>query len=399
MAQPVIQAVGLTKVYRDFWRRARVWAVRDLDLEVEPGEVFGLLGPNGSGKSTTIKLMLGLLHSTRGRISVFGAPPDSVLNKRRIGYLPEETYLYRFLNAREMLDYYGTLFQLPRRERKRRVEELLEMVGLLSAARRPVGEYSKGMARRIGLAQALINDPDLLILDEPTSGLDPIGSDLVKDIIARLGAVHHKTIILSSHLLADVEEVCSRVAILFGGRVRVAGTMSEVLDKADLQQLTFERMSDSDLAEVRSMIAQRTGKAPAVGTPRERLAELFVQIVREAQAQRAETGGARNEGQFAGFLDGQAPTTDEVVRELVEPTPAATPHTPDGGAASSRPAVKLESVEQQERDSVLSQLTDEAPDSAEQVVRDAGEAEAEVVDRGLLDDLTAGGQPRSKDKS
>ena len=166
----VIQAVGLTKVFRDFWRRARVRAVHDLDLDVRPGEVFGLLGPNGSGKSTTIKMILGLLYPTRGRVTVFGRAPDDVGIKTRIGYLPEESYLYRFLNARETLDYYGTLFRLDRRDRRRRIEELLEMVGLRSAARRPVGEYSKGMARRIGLAKALINDPDLLILDEPTSG-------------------------------------------------------------------------------------------------------------------------------------------------------------------------------------------------------------------------------------
>ena len=236
--QPVIKAVGLTKVFRDFWRRARVRAVSDLDLDIQPGEVFGLLGPNGSGKSTTIKMLLGLLYPTRGRISVFGRPADDVRTKWRIGYLPEESYLYRFLNARETLDYYGTLFRLDRHERRRRTEELLEMVGLRSAARRPVGEYSKGMARRIGLAQALINDPDLLILDEPTSGLDPIGAKLVKDIIVRLGKVHKKTILLSSHLLADVEEVCDRVTILYGGRVQESGKLDDILSRRDMLQIT-----------------------------------------------------------------------------------------------------------------------------------------------------------------
>ena len=158
-AKPVVQAVGLTKIFKDFWHRDRVVAVDRLDFEIYANEVFGLLGPNGSGKSTTIKIMLGLLYPTRGRISVLSKAPTDVAIKSRIGYLPEESYLYPFLNARETLDYYGQLFQLARQDRRRRVEQLLEMVGLTREARRRVGEYSKGMARRIGLAQALINDP------------------------------------------------------------------------------------------------------------------------------------------------------------------------------------------------------------------------------------------------
>ncbi len=305
-ATPVISAVGLTKVFRDFWHRARVQAVDNVDLQVEPGELFGLLGPNGSGKSTSIKMILGLLHPTRGRVSVFGRPPNDVRTKSRIGYLPEESYLYRFLNARETLEYYATLFQLPRRERQRRIEELLEMVGLRSAARRPVGEYSKGMARRIGLAQALINDPDLLILDEPTSGLDPIGSKLVKDIILRLGRDFKKTILLSSHLLADVEEVCDRVTILFGGKIRVAGTLGEVLSRHDELQLTTARLSESTLERIRQLIERETGQSLTVSTPRERLETLFLRIVQEAHAQKVATAGSAPAGEIAGFLGGTA---------------------------------------------------------------------------------------------
>ena len=171
---PIVECHGLTKIFKDFWLRPRVTAVDGLDLEVRKGEIFGLLGPNGSGESTTIKILLGLLYPTRGRVAVFGKLPTDVATKARIGYLPEESYLYRFLNARETLDYFGRLFKLERRTRKQRIEMLLEMVGLEGAQRRPVGEYSKGMQRRIGLAQALINDPDLLILDEPTTGLDPL---------------------------------------------------------------------------------------------------------------------------------------------------------------------------------------------------------------------------------
>jgi len=183
----VIQTMGLTKVFRDFWGHQKVIAVDDLDLEVRPQEVFGLLGPNGSGKSTTIKMLLGLLYPTRGRARVLGSLPGDIKTNAYIGYLPEESYLYPFLNASETLDFYGRLFGLPRQQRRKRIDSLLEMVGLASAVHRPIGEYSKGMIRRIGLAQALINDPDLLILDEPTAGLDPIGTRQIKDLVRELG--------------------------------------------------------------------------------------------------------------------------------------------------------------------------------------------------------------------
>ncbi len=327
----VIRAVGLTKVFRDFWQRARVRAVADLDLVVEPGEIYGLLGPNGSGKSTTIKIILGLLRPTRGRVSVFGRPPEDVRVKKRIGYLPEESYLYRFLNAREALDYYGTLFQLPRRERRRRIEELLEMVGLRSAARRPVGEYSKGMARRIGLAQALINDPDLLILDEPTSGLDPIGAKLVKDVIVRIGREYRKTILLSSHLLADVEEVCGRVTILYGGRAQVTGSMEEILARRDRLQITCDRLPPEAVAEIERIVRSRGGSVE-VSMPRDRLESLFLRIVREASARRLETAGSAPAGQIAGFLGEQA-RDREVLESLL--MPAAAPREPEPVAAAA----------------------------------------------------------------
>jgi len=201
--ETVIAVRGLTKVFKDFWGRPKARAVDGVDFEVRRGEVFGLLGPNGSGKSTTIKMLLGLLHPTKGVIEVFGQSPRDVKTKARIGYLPEESYLYRYLDARETLDFFGNLFTLPREERQRRSAQLLDMVGLTGARTRAVGEYSKGMQRRIGLAQALINDPDLVILDEPTAGLDPIGCREVKDLIVAM-ARRGKTVILSSHLLSDV---------------------------------------------------------------------------------------------------------------------------------------------------------------------------------------------------
>ncbi|NQT93022.1 MAG: ABC transporter ATP-binding protein, partial [Lentisphaerae bacterium] len=215
---PVVEIRELTKVFRDFWRRPKVRAVDGLNLDIMPGEIFGLLGPNGSGKTTTLKILLGLLFPTSGSLLVFNHSPRDVQTKSRIGYLPEESYLYKYLTPRETLDFYGKLFNIGRRERKRRIDELLEMVDLADAAHRVVGEFSKGMARRVGLAQALINDPELVILDEPTSGLDPIGCRQVKDLMLAL-AQRGKTIILSSHLLADVEDVCDRIAILYKGKV------------------------------------------------------------------------------------------------------------------------------------------------------------------------------------
>lgn len=391
----VVQAVGLTKVFRDFWRRARVKAVNDLDLDIRSGEVFGLLGPNGSGKSTTIKMILGLLYPTRGRVSVFGRPPDDVRIKARIGYLPEESYLYRFLNARETLDYYGTLFKLDRAERRRRTDELLEMVGLRSAARRPVGEYSKGMARRIGLAQALVNDPDLLILDEPTSGLDPIGSKLVKDIILRLARVHRKTILLSSHLLADVEEVCDRVTILYGGRVQESGSLEDILSQRDKVQITTDRLSPETLAELTRLIERREGKTASVTTPRDRLEALFLRIVEQAQERRLETSGSAPVGEIAGFLgrhdEGRA-LLEQLVQVELAPAARAAP-----APAEPAPTAAVDRA-------VLEQLAGAGP-PAQSVTDAAGPADrppvpppsAENVDRDLLRRLT--GDSETKDSA
>ena len=215
-AHPVVTQ-GLTKVYKDFWGRQKVHALTGLDLTLEKGEIFGLLGPNGSGKSTTIKLLLGLIFPTAGQARVLGLTPGSSAANQRLGYLPEESYLHRFLTGEETVDFYGRLFGLPPRRRRARTEELLEMVGLDRRARaRQLREYSKGMSRRIGLAQALVNDPELLLLDEPTTGLDPIGTREMKDLILRLKD-EGKTILLSSHLLADVRDVCDRIGILARG--------------------------------------------------------------------------------------------------------------------------------------------------------------------------------------
>src|SRR5215469_4972200 len=182
----VIETRNLSKIYRDFWGRQKVRALKALDLEVRKGEIFGLLGPNGSGKTTTIKLLLGLLFPTGGQALVFGKDASDVTKNERIGYLPEESYLYRFLNAEETLDFYGRLFDMPADVRRQRISDLIHLVKLDWAKRRQLKEYSKGMTRRIGLAQALINDPELIVLDEPTTGLDPIGCREMKDLIIDL---------------------------------------------------------------------------------------------------------------------------------------------------------------------------------------------------------------------
>ena len=334
-----MQTVGLCKDFKDFWRRPRVQAVKDLNLTIAPGEVFGLLGPNGSGKTTTIKMLLGLLYPTRGRISVFGRSPSNVAVKARIGFLPEESYLYRFLVAHETLDYYGRLFRLPARVRRERTDRLLDMVGLRHEAKRPLGEYSKGMARRIGLAQALINDPEFLILDEPTSGLDPIGARQIKDLIRELGR-KGKTILLSSHVLSDVEDVCDRVTILYGGQQRAAGDIGELLRKRDVTQITANALSEETVAQIRALIRRLEGKdILEVSHPRQRLEDFFLKIVEEARAAKIVTSGAEGGGELPEFL--QKPTaspTQEVVDTLI----STARHQPETAAPIATPAPPLQ---------------------------------------------------------
>ena len=273
-----IEAKGLTKVYTGRFGRNPVVALRDLDLEVRRGEVFGLLGPNGSGKTTTLKLLLGLIFPTSGAASVLGQKPGNVLVNQHIGFLPEESYLYQFLNADETLDFYGRLFRIQRAERKKRIDELIRMVGLESARRRPIRGYSKGMSRRIGLAQALINDPEVLFLDEPTSGLDPIGTREIKDLILDLKR-RGKTVLLSSHLLADVEDVCDRIAILKTGELKVVGAVSELLMVKDITQIRLRRLSPDALEHLKAILAEQKTEVVEISHPRSTLEELFLRIV------------------------------------------------------------------------------------------------------------------------
>jgi len=280
-AQEAVRIEHLTKIYKDFWGRDKVRALDDLNLSIHRGEVFGLLGPNGSGKSTTIKLMFGLIFPTAGRASILGYSAGSTEVNEKIGFLPEESYLYRFLNGEETLYFYGRLFKIPRRELKRRVPMLLDTVGLNAKDRkRKLREYSKGMARRIGLAQALINNPELILLDEPTTGLDPIGTREMKDLILSLKE-QGKTVLLCSHLLADVQDVCDRITILFGGRMQTLGDVRDLIQVRDITQIQTRGMSDAQIEEMRQYLAKMGVRDAVVTHPTTTLEDLFMRIVRE----------------------------------------------------------------------------------------------------------------------
>jgi len=284
-----IETISLTKIFPDWWGRAKVVAVDDLDLKIEHNQIYGLLGPNGSGKTTTLKMLLNLLHPTKGKAVVLGGNCSESGICSQIGYLPEESYLYRYLNARESLNFYGRLFNLPGSVRKVRVDALLEMVGLAGMGSRAVGTYSKGMARRIGLAQAMINDPQLLILDEPTSGMDPIGTRQIKELLVEL-ARRGKTILLCSHLLADVEDVCDKIGILYGGKMRVEGKVGDLLEQSDKRQIVTGAISKNTLGQIEEMVRRENSECN-ITSPMNNLEDFFVRTVAAAEQEHQPTSG------------------------------------------------------------------------------------------------------------
>lgn len=383
---PVVLAQGLTKVFSDFWLRAQVRAVDNLDLRIEQSQVFGLIGPNGSGKSTTIKMILGLLHKTSGRLAVLGKAPSDISIKKRIGYLPEESYLYQFLNSRETLDFYAKLFGYPRAIRRRRIDELLEMVGLDAVAHRPVGQFSKGMQRRVGIAQALINDPEFLILDEPTSGLDPLGIRQVKDLILDLGK-RGKTILLSSHLLSEVEDVCDSMTILYGGKKRVEGSRDELLTTNDRTVIETEALSQRQAEEIARYIEEKEGRRIVRVAPgRQSLESLFMSIVERAQSERVQTSGAGQGGPTAAFLRGVDPQAersgDEVIAELMkEPEAPATKSAAGAAKSDAGPGTRERSIVESLVDDVVEPA--QKPDAAKPQTK----PERDDVDRSVLDSL------------
>ncbi len=337
MPEPVVRAERLARTFRDFWGRPRVRAVRDVSFQAEPGTILGLLGPNGSGKTTTLKMLVSLIAPTSGAVRVFGRAPSDLAVKARLGYLPEETRLYPYLTPDEIIAFYGRLFDLSGRERRRRTDQLLDMVGLAHARRRPVGEFSKGMARRIGLAQALVNDPDLLVLDEPTSGLDPVGCSQVKALIRSL-AQRGKTIIISSHLLADLENLCDRLLILCNGAAIEQGGVRDLLEDRRTVRLTFPGLDPDRVAPMLDALGREFNLAPEIDHPMRSLETFFLESVDRARRSQPEPSGVAAAAGVAPFLAGKGGAREDVLSKLVaSPSqPAASPPpdapTPETGA-------------------------------------------------------------------
>lgn len=301
-----IRTEGLTKTYRLLMQKEPVNAVEDLNLEVYEGEIFGFLGPNGAGKTTTIKMLLGLTYPTAGRAWLLGKPTGDIKTKNEISYLPESPYFYEYMSSEELLDFYGRLFGLNATSRQQRVEELLKTVGLYADRRKPLSQYSRGMLQRIGIAQALINDPKLLFFDEPTSGLDPIAHMEIRDLILRLRD-EGRTVFLSSHQLSDVEMVCDRVAILNRGKLLKIGKLTDLLaggqveiaaeglDDATINKLrditsrvetkngsvTLLQDAGQSITETIDIIRAANGRIRSVIPQRRTLEDLFVELVRE----------------------------------------------------------------------------------------------------------------------
>ena len=325
--QAAISVQNLTKRYRNPQQSDRA-ALVDLTLDVPPGEIYGFLGPNGAGKTTTIQLLLGLIRPSSGGGAVLGHPLGSVEARRRLGFLPESPYFYEYLRGDELLHYYGSLFGLPHGIRRERVEGLLRLVGLWEHRRLAVRKYSRGMLQRLGLAQALVNDPDLVILDEPAGGLDPIGRREMRDVLLQLRD-RGKTVFLSSHILAEVETVCDRVAILHRGELLTVGRIGDLLGASREMELTIHGANGSLGRHVEAipgatihhgtdatvvvvpeqrfvypiidLIRETGGQVVSLGAKRERLEDLFVKLIgeRDGGADRALVSGGGGAGRHS----------------------------------------------------------------------------------------------------
>jgi ABC-2 type transport system ATP-binding protein len=280
-----LQANQLAKTYALGFFRKKVRAITDVNLRVERGEIFGLLGPNGAGKTTTLKIVMGLVRPSRGSAQILGHRVGELASKRLIGYLPESPYFYDYLTGRELLVFVGQLFGLSRRESRRRAGELIERVDLKHAADRALRRYSKGMLQRIGLAQALINEPELVVLDEPLTGLDPLGRKHLRELIGELGR-QGKTVILSSHILSDVELLANRVAILVRGRTVDSGPLSELVTARVLSyEVLVEQPTDALLTAIRTQghRVQRVDQKALIELHEASAVDVLVDLVRQHQ--------------------------------------------------------------------------------------------------------------------
>ena len=304
-----IYTKNINKIFKDFWGNPKVHALKDINISVKKGTAFGLLGPNGAGKSTLIKLILGHLHPTSGKITVLDKSPRNVKAKYQIGYLPETSYFYKSLTATETLHYFGGLLNLDKKQVKKRTEQLLEMVGLTQAKSRPIGDFSHGMTRRIGLAQVLLNDPDLIILDEPTGGLDPLGCREIKDLIINLKK-RGKTILITSHILSDIEEICDEVSILFDGTVQASGSIKEMLTNKQVQQLRFNKVSDEKLEKVITAFKEFGIDDINVSSPHQDLERFFLKLIQKKSEQIKPSGAQAGRG-IAEYLQQEKETVEE----------------------------------------------------------------------------------------
>lgn len=285
MTESAVSVENLNKVFRVPFRQESIVAVRDLNLRVEPGEIYGLLGPNGSGKSTTFKIILGLMAPTRGQTKVFGRDSSAVKSRESVGYLPENPYFYKFLTGEETLRFFGKLCRPSGSRSKNRTDELLELVGLTNSRNRRLGTYSKGMLQRIGLAQALINEPKLVVLDEPTAGVDPAGSRVIRNIIVELKR-RGASVLLSSHLLEQVQEVCDRVGILSNGTLVREGRLEELIAVADQSELVFENASESLLGQIEKLASRSNARLVERRRSKSTLERLFLEATENKQAKK-----------------------------------------------------------------------------------------------------------------
>jgi ABC-2 type transport system ATP-binding protein len=289
-AGPAVAVRGLTKIFHVPFHRQTVVAVNNLNLQIEPGEVYGLLGPNGSGKSTTLKIILGLVSATRGHTEIFGRDSRLVESRQAVGFLPENPYFQKFLSGEETLRFFGSLCGLKGGVLKDRVNELLDLVGLTKARNRRLGTYSKGMLQRIGLAQALVHDPRLVVLDEPTAGVDPAGSRDIRDLIFDLKK-RGITVLLSSHLLAQAQEICDRVGILANGVLVREGHLEELIAIENQTELVIADASDELVREVESVINRSNAKLVERRKSTTTLERLFLEATRNDEARMSNDEG------------------------------------------------------------------------------------------------------------
>lgn len=285
MSEPAISIQNLTKDFSVGMSGVKLRAVDGLNLEVQDNEIFGLLGPNGSGKSTTIKILLGLLEPSAGECTIYGKPSATVEARRSVGFLPEAPYFYRYLSGRELVRYYARLCGVAKADLASAVDSVVELVGMKDAAQRRVGTYSKGMLQRIGLAQAIVHDPQLVILDEPTAGVDPLGSAAIADIIRELKS-RGKTILLSSHLLAQIEGLCDRVAILHGGKLVREGRIDELVTQEEADSFVVEGLAVEGHSAVQEAIEASGGRLVRVEKPRLSLDAIFLSEVQKRESEK-----------------------------------------------------------------------------------------------------------------